>query len=152
MKPYENKITINPNAKPNHVAKVFFGVSIGLALLAVPVPFFRHVLTFSSIILAIICVLGAMAAKEDLDKGPKRVRPATWGTANIPIWFKIGFFLFMIAITAGLRLGFYVVPVAWVLIWAAIYSILNYIEKSFIEDKKVEWPTFEDCTSDEGGA
>jgi hypothetical protein len=97
-------------------------------------------------------VLGAMAAKEDLDKGPKRVRPATWGTANIPIWFKIGFFLFMIAITAGLRLGFYVVPVAWVLIWAAIYSILNYIEKSFIEDKKVEWPTFEDCTSDEGGA
>jgi hypothetical protein len=140
-------IIIKSNAKPTHLAHLFFGGFIVLALLAIPIPFFRYTLTFSSLFLAIACSMGAYTAWNDKTGGVKRIKPDNWGNSVIPRWFKTGFFIFMIIVTAGLRLGFYLVPIAWIINWVMLYSILNHIKATFVP-KDHKWPSFEDCLSD----
>jgi len=124
-------ITMTENSKSGNLAVVFFGTSLTLAALAIPFPFFRGVFAFASIILAVFMAIGAVCAGKDFENGVKRVRPKKWGSSNIPKWFKIGFFLAMIGISAGLKLGFYLVPIAWLISWIAIYGMVKNIEKTF---------------------
>jgi len=133
---YTPKITINPDAKPNHFGHVFFGGFLLMAALALPIPFFRHTLTFSSVVVAGFAAVGCKLAYDDLKKGAVRIKPPTWGESTIPKWWKHwGFWLIMIGVTAGLRLGFYIVPVAWIVSWVAIHSMIKHIEATFKKEE-----------------
>ena len=130
-----SKITINPDAKANYVAHLFIGISLALGILSIPFPFFRGILVFGSLIMAVILSLGCMAAYDDMKAGVRRIKPASWGKSSIPKWFKIVFFLFMIGVTAGLRMGFFLTPVCWVVIWVMITSMLSHIEATFVKEE-----------------
>jgi hypothetical protein len=131
---YTPKLTITPKANTKAATLIFYGVPIALLLLALPFPFFRHIFTFASFIIAPITVLGCYAAYEDKEHGVKRDRPPKG--FSLPSWCKHAFFLFIIAGSAGLRLGWYIVPVIWVINWVCLVSLQSHMEATYREEKQ----------------
>jgi hypothetical protein len=130
---YQAKITITPKANTMAASLTFYLVPVALLLLALPFPFFRHVFTFGSFVITIIAALGCYAAYEDKEHGVKRDRPAKGFT--LPSWSKHAFFLFVIAVSAGLRLGWYIVPVLWLINWICLVSLQSHIRATYREEE-----------------
>jgi len=127
---YTAKISIAPKANTKVGSLTFFTVPIVLLLLAIPFPFFRHIFTFASFIVTIIAALSCYAAYEDMRNGVKRNRPAKGFT--MPKWFKHAFFIFIIAVSAGLRLGWYLVSILWVINWVCLVSAHSHVKATYL--------------------
>jgi hypothetical protein len=132
---YTPKLTIKSSADTKSFALIFYGVPIILLCLALPFPFFRHIFTFGSFVVTILAILGCISAYEDKMHGVKRDKPINRGF-TLPSWFKHVFFAFMIALSAGLRLGWYTVPVLWVINWACLVSLQSHIKATYREEKQ----------------
>ena len=129
---YQAKITITPKANTKAATLTFYGIPIVLLLLALPFPFFRHIFTFGSFVVAVLTGFGCYAAYEDRQHGVKRNRPDEG--FNLPKWVKHAFFLFIIAGSAGLRLGWYLVPILWLISWMCMVSLQSHIQATYKED------------------
>ncbi len=130
-------ITIGKNANPKAISVVFYGTTLLVLILALPFPFFRHVFTFGSIIMTGLCFAGAVMAHLDKENGVVRLRPKKKGFV-FPKWFKPAFFLSVIGISAGLRLGWYLIPLCWVINWACIYSSGKHIDATYKEKDPID--------------
>ncbi len=128
-------ITIGENVNSKALAIIGYGIPIALLILALPFPFFRHVFTFGSIIITVICCFAVYVAYEDKKNGVIRTRPTKKGVV-LPKWLKTTFFLTMICLSAGLRLGFYIVPVCWLINWLALVSFQAHIEDTYKDEPK----------------
>lgn len=107
--------------KTNTTSMLLMGAIIVLALLSIPVPFFRHVIFFGSSILAVLCVIGMVSASQNKEKFIKKIQAEP--SAGLPKWAQPVFFLTMIGITAGLRIGWYITPMCWAVVWFTTFSI-----------------------------
>ena len=123
-------ITIAEHANPKALSVLFFGLPIACIILSIPFPFFRHIFTFGSFIVTLICCFAVYAAYEDKNNGVKRSRPIKEGF-TFPKWFKPTFFLVLILGSAGLRLGFYIVPVLWLINWICLVSFQSHLEATY---------------------
>jgi hypothetical protein len=135
MTPREKYDKDNPYIKMDEKVNVkratltWFGIPTIVAVLALGIPFFRHILTFGSFILAAIVAFGCYVAYEDKNNGVERKRPISdW---EKPAWLNTAFFLFMIAITAGLRCGWYFGALAWLIHWVAFVSLQAHIRATY---------------------
>jgi hypothetical protein len=80
--------------------------------------------------LAVLFVLSALALVEDDKNGIKRDRPKK-KDFKFPTWFRIMFFIVIILVSAGLRYGYYVTPLAWIVIWICLENDMRLLEKSW---------------------
>jgi len=129
--------TIIINKSANHVALVaiFYGIFLAITLLCFVNPFFQHLLIFLSVMTTIASVGGCIGAYNDKKNGVKRSRPTQ--KRFFPKWSLHAFFGFMIMITAGLKLGYYIVPLCWVISWVALYSGIQHIKATYEDEKEV---------------
>lgn len=129
---YSPKVTINEDANVQLLGVLYFGVPIVLALLALPIPFFRYVITFGTVILTILMGLALAGLIEDYNNGVKfpryKRKRKPW-----PKWVPHVCFAFMVLVSAGLRLGWYLVPVCWVAIWVLFYAFMNHLNDMWID-------------------
>lgn len=123
-------IGVAENANPKAFSIVFFGAPTLILLLALMFPFFRHIFTFGTVALTAICIAAVMMAYMDKENGVIRQRPDRKGFA-FPKWFRPAFFLLMIFGSAGLRLGWYFIPLCWVLNWVCLTSFRIYLEATY---------------------
>jgi len=131
-------IQISKDANAKMIALVFYGTFTLLALLALPFPFFRHVFTFASLVGTGFAIFISYSAYEDKKNKAKKNRPTN--VFNPPAWFKPVFYISMIGISAGLRLGFYIVPIAWIITWAAMESMKMHMDACYnMKDDNDTW-------------
>jgi len=131
-------ITISKNANLKALALTFYGAFLVLLLLALFIPFFRHILTFTSVITAGFAISACIFAYKDKEAGIKKTRPANFYVP--PKWFKPTFYLSMILGTAGLRLGFYIVPILWIITWIFMSSMATHVRACYeMKDKNDTW-------------
>lgn len=128
--PKKGRFTIGESFDPKLVGILFYGIPILLLLLSIPFAFFRHLFNFSSMALAVLFVLSALALVEDDKNGIKRDRPKK-KDFKFPTWFRIMFFIVIILVSAGLRYGYYVTPLAWIVIWICLENDMRLLEKSW---------------------
>lgn len=128
-------IKASKNANPKALAAMCFGIPILTMILALPFPFFRHIFTFSTVIVTIILCIAVGMAYEDKKNGVVRSRP-TKNKFVLPKWFKPAFFLFMIAGSAGLRLGWYIVSICWLINWGCFVAFQKHMEATYKESVK----------------
>ena len=136
LEKYKPKVTINPD--PDKVllfCKFFYGLPLAVTVLALFIPFFRHILTFSSVALAILLCVACGAAYDDRKHRVKRGKQPVF-KKPLPKWSMTAFFLFMILVTAGLRLGFYIVPAAWLVSWIVTYSGIQHVKATYDPEEK----------------
>lgn len=131
---YTPKLTIAPKASTKIAALISYGIPTVLLCLALPFPFFRHIFTFGSFIITAVAIFGCYAAYEDKEHGVKRDRPVKG--FSLPGWCKHAFFLFIIAASAGLRLGWYLVPIFWLINWICLTSLQSHIRATYREEKQ----------------
>ena len=131
MSEYKPKITVSETANPKLGAVFFFGIPVLVLLLSLRFPFFQHIFTFGTFLLTVLLALGCGAAYEDKKNNVKRPRPAPGRRFEPPKWFKPTFFIVMIALSAGLRLGWYLVPLCWLANWIMIESIAQHIRAGY---------------------
>lgn len=129
---YKPKINLENRVNSKWITILFFAVPLIMVFLALGMPFFRHIVTFGTFIFTAFFFLGAMAAKDDRDAGVKRKRPEV--TFKVPEWMPHVFFVIMILISAGLRLGWYLVPVCWLASWVFFYSLRAHIRATYIDE------------------
>jgi len=126
-------VTINEDSNPVIVVSLFYGVFLIIALFSFVNPFFRHLLIFLSVLATITSVMGCFCSYDDKKNGIKRSRPKRRGV--FPKWTFHVFFAIMIAVTAGLELGYYIIPVCWVISWVMLHSGIQHIKATY-EDKE----------------
>jgi len=126
-------ITMSSKADPKALALFVFGVPILVLLLAFPFPFFRHVFTFGSVIITILGVFAVIMAYKDKRNGV--VRPAR-PNFQLPKWFLPTFFLTMVIASAGMRLGWYIVPLCWLINWGTFISTMRRIRATYKKEPK----------------
>lgn len=127
-------IIIRKNAQPKAFAITLYGVPFACIILALPFPFFRFVFTFGTFIATLISVAAVVMAYEDKNNGVVRERLIK-RSFDLPKWFNPAFFLTLIVVSAGLRLGWYLVPICWLLNWACLFSMLAHIEATYEDNK-----------------
>jgi len=138
MTNYRPKLTISETANPKLGAWFFFGIPVLVLILSLRFPFFQHVFTFGTFLLTVLMAMGCSAAYDDKKKNVERVRPKPENRFNPPKWFKPTFFIAMIALSAGLRLGWYLVPLCWIVIWICIESIASHVRAGYPKEDKDE--------------
>lgn len=120
-------ITLSESSNPKLLALVTFGPPIAILALAIFFPFFFHLFNFASLALMVFLIIVAIAfnvAREKED-GVKVKENNIVGitTPVLPKWFRATFFITMIAVSAGLQMWFYLVPVFWIVSWICLESI-----------------------------
>jgi len=126
---YEPKVIMAEDLKQIPLLICCLGGPVASVILAIFFPFFRYLLNFGTVVITILLFFGMMAAKDDLEAGVERPRPKR--RINIPDWVPNIFFAFMVIMTAGLRLGWYLIPVCWVACWIFYYNFRNFVRKTY---------------------
>lgn len=94
--------------------------------------FFRNIFMFFSVVLTVISCIAAVLALKDKERGIKRKLKRK--PRPIPNWIEIPFFIGIIAITAGLKFGYYIIPSCWLITWIALANFDHLIKATYEEE------------------
>jgi len=125
-------VIVTEKANITVILSIFFGGFLSLAVLSLVYPFFINIFMFSTIIFTLFICFACVSAYDDKEKGVKRVKPKQ------KVFFPKGtlhvFFIIMIAISAGLKLGYFSIAACWLLSWIASCSLRTHVRATYIKE------------------
>ncbi len=131
-------VTIEESTHPKLLWITYLGLSTVVLLLALFMPFFRSIFIFGTLIITAISILSVSAAYKDRKAGVKRIGPRRSFTTSKWKWAKNAFFLTMICLSAGMQMGWYIIPLCWILNWICLESFIIHMRATYKEEKGEE--------------
>lgn len=125
-------VIVKEDANITVILSIFFGGFLSLAVLSLVYPFFINIFMFSTVIITFFICATCVSAYNDKERGVRRVKPKQKtffpkGTLHV-------FFIIMIVISAGMKLGYFIIAGCWLLSWIASYSLRIHLRATYIKE------------------